>query len=612
MDSVQTRRLSGRATAIICALLLAMYATVSFSAVLTKSATIDEPTHLLSGWLSLRLGDFRYETVNPSLWKMFAALADVTVDLKLPPEPAIWNNCTWNTPPIETGWSCRTLYQTPGTDGGALVNRARALMLALAIAMGALVARWTYRLGGPVAAIVATMLFCLDPTLIAHGPLVKSDVAFGLDLLALAYVAWQVGERATWPRIIALGLICGAAAGTKYSGLIAGPILAIMLALRAMLPDPWDIPGHQICSRIRKLCFAAVVCVFAACCCYVITWASYGFRFGPAPSPDVRMDMQAVYERARLAETSLDIPHPTPQQMNEHPPSLTYRFVQWADRVHFLPQPMLAGLLYQHTCVTLWPGFLNGELYGTGRWSYFPLAMVYKTPVSELAIHAAGLTVLVANMRKFRQHRWTILCLGVPAGVFGLAAMSTHLNIGVRNVLPLFSFIEIAGGCAAAICWQRWRRGTIIVLGALFIGLATETLGAWPDFIAYFNFPSGGEVGGIAHLADSNLDWGQDLIGLAKWQESHRDVELFAKLNYSADPRFYGLDYHPIFIVPDGPDAGQWRSDIPLRRGVLAVSATQLQGLYLKPFEWNFYQRLRRLKPIAIIGGTIYLYAFDS
>jgi hypothetical protein len=608
MESAQPRSSSGRKVFVACALLLIVYAAVSYSAVLTKSPTIDEPGHLLSGWLGLRWGDFRYESDNPSLWKMFAALPVAMVDLKLPSEPAIWNNCSWNTPPVEAAWSCRTFFQTTGNDGAMLVNRARGLMLLLAIALGALLARWSYRIGGGVAAVVATALFCIDPTMIAHGPMVKSDVAFGFDLLGLAYLAWLTGQRATWGRVLALGLICGVSSGIKYSGFSVCLILAVLLALRALLTEPWDILGHPISNRFRKLCFAGVVCIFAGFCCYVITWASYGFRFGPAPSAEVRMNMSAVYDRARLAEASVDHPQPTAAQVAEHPPSAVLGFVQWADRVHFLPQPMLAGLLYHHTCMTLWPAFLDGDLYGAGRWYYFPLATLYKTPVSELVLYTAGLIGLLLALKRSQSHRWTIICLALPAAMFAGAALQTHLNIGLRNFLPFFPFLQIGCGCAAAIFWRRSVR---LIVGFLFVGLAVETLIAWPDYIAYFNFPSGGETGGIAHLADSNLDWGQDMIGLANWQKTHRDLPLFAKLNYSADPHFYGLDYHPVSVIPDGPDAGRLRSDVPLCRGYLAISATQLQGLYIKPWESDFYQRIRQMKPIAVIGGTIYVYVFE-
>jgi len=47
-----------------------------------------------------------------------------------------------------------------------------------------------------------------------------------------------------------------------------------------------------------------------------------------------------------------------------------------------------------------------------------------------------------------------------------------------------------------------------------------------------------------------------------------------------------------------------------MTRGWIAVSATDMQGLYVPPWEDWFYQPLRNTRPVAIIGGTIYVYEF--
>ena len=38
-----------------------------------------------------------------------------------------------------------------------------------------------------------------------------------------------------------------------------------------------------------------------------------------------------------------------------------------------------------------------------------------------------------------------------------------------------------------------------------------------PHYLAYFNWASGGPDREPARLIDSNLDWGQDLVGLREW-----------------------------------------------------------------------------------------------
>jgi hypothetical protein len=107
-------------------------------------------------------------------------------------------------------------------------------------------------------------------------------------------------------------------------------------------------------------------------------------------------------------------------------------------------------------------------------------------------------------------------------------------------------------------------------------------------------------------LGDSNLDWGQDFKPLAKWQANHPDEPLFLDFYGSIDPRFYGLQYHPLAVAPDG---SRPVSDVPIPNGaVLALSANHLQGLYVKPHERAFFAHMATQRPIEIISGSLYLY----
>ena len=60
------------------------------------------------------------------------------------------------------------------------------------------------------------------------------------------------------------------------------------------------------------------------------------------------------------------------------------------------------------------------------------------------------------------------------------------------------------------------------------MGTATLPALAWhvaesntirPDYLAYFNQLAGGPSEAYKHLADSSLDWGQDLPALKQWLE---------------------------------------------------------------------------------------------
>jgi hypothetical protein len=579
-------------------MLLGIFAAISFSAVLTKNATIDEPTHSLAGWLDLRRGDFRFETVNPSLWKMYAAIGNLGADPKMTFDGLVWKDVGWD-PQAEVIWACRTLYQTPGNDADAFINRSRGMMLLLAVIAGALLATWTHRIAGPVAAIVATALFCFDPTVLAHAPLVKSDMAFALVLFALSWSTWSLGRRVTIGRVLLVGLLCAIELNVKFSGVIVGPILALMLAVRAIMPTPWDGSrfGRTVAGRLG---IAMCVGIIAIVMCVCVTWAAYDFRFRPAPSQSVRMDMDAIILKDRQSVAAATLHRvPTSAEIAKWPAGPTEKAIAFANDHHLLPQAMLAGLLYQHASTQLWQGLLDGQIYDTGRWNYFPRAFLYKTPIAELAAVAIGGIILLCCVRRIPQHLWTIACITIPFAIFSAAAMTTHLNVGLRNILPLHPFIFLSTGVAAAIAWRRRPRLSIVIGSLLALGLIAADWSAWPDFIPFFNVASSADE--LNHLGDSNLDWGQDVRLLADWQKQHPGVPLYTYLFTTVDPKYYGIRATSLPAPANSPP------------GVVAISATHVQGMYLSnPAERQTIRRLTSQPPVGVVGRTIYLFRYPG
>jgi hypothetical protein len=86
------------------------------------------------------------------------------------------------------------------------------------------------------------------------------------------------------------------------------------------------------------------------------------------------------------------------------------------------------------------------------------------------------------------------------------------------------------------------------------------------------------------HLVDSNLDWGQDLPGLAKWLTTHNagTDRQPAYLAYFGNgrPAYEGIDATPL------PAIG--RAEVSLQPGLYCISATALQAVYADaPGRWN-------------------------
>jgi hypothetical protein len=172
----------------------------------------------------------------------------------------------------------------------------------------------------------------------------------------------------------------------------------------------------------------------------------------------------------------------------------------------------------------------------------------------------------------------------------------------------MYPLIYVAVGLVGAKFIAAQPRAGAIIATILLLGTAVETFTAYPDFIAFFNAPSGGERGGFHLLGDSNLDWGQDLPLLAKWQKSHRLKKLYLNYFGIADPEYYGID---ATYIPGGWQFAEHPKYFEPRESCyFAVSVTNLQGIFYNADDRNMYQILLDYKPIAILGGTIYIYDF--
>jgi hypothetical protein len=144
------------------------------------------------------------------------------------------------------------------------------------------------------------------------------------------------------------------------------------------------------------------------------------------------------------------------------------------------------------------------------------------------------------------------------------------------------------------------------VLGLWYVG---GTLAQHPHHLAYFNELAGGPSNGWRLLVDSNLDWGQDLKRLAAWLREHPTPGL--KLSYfgSAEPAWYGIasEALPGYAAPHPPRVT--RKVAP--GDVLAVSATNLQGVYLEAEDRALMARIRAQQPIARVGYSIFVFRSD-
>jgi len=445
--------------ATLAAVLLIVVGTIRIASTYTVfNATIDEPDNLAAGLEYLTTGRYLYHDENPPLARVFEAVGPRLAGERYRGGPAAY---------LE---GVRILGS--GAHYDRILALARAGVLPFFWAASLVVFLWTRRVGGPLAAVLATALFTSLPPILALSAIANTDMALcaTVPLAALLSLDWA-RDPSRW-RSVFLGLAIALACLSKFTAIpfLAAAWIAMAIVTRSSPVALWE--------RRRAV---AIVLGAAA----LAIWAGYGFSF------------------ARVEFLHLRLPAP--------------RFFTGLEKVW----------AHQHRGH---PSFLLGQRSETGFWYYFPVVLGLKLPVAFSILAAAG-----ALRRELR------LPLAFAAAIV-LAGMAARVNIGVRYVLPATAGLSILAGTAAA----RFRYAAVPLLAWHLVSGALQH----PDYLAYTNELAGGHP--ERFVADSDLDWGQDMKRLAAFLEAqHADRVAFDRFD-----RAYPMPIRVVPADPAGPTAG--------------------------------------------------------
>jgi hypothetical protein len=528
----------------------------------------DEPYHIASGMEWLEKHVYLYERQHPPLSRIAVALPLYLRGLRGHAVPG-------PRPPDPDG-------RLPIEDGNAILNShgeymsnlawARAGNLPFFLLSIVLLGLLGDLLFGSLTAIVAVALFTLLPPVLGQAGVATTDISPVAGLLAVVYALVLWVEQPTVRKSVLFGLALGFASITKFSLL---PFLALgfsMTFLWTWVRHPEILPWRRIAPGrlIRNL---AIIFVVAS----VAIWSVYRFHFaavitGHGYTPSTR---------------GLGLLRPV---------------ADWLLAAR-IPLGEFFGGIGAVMIHNQWghPSFLLGSVRNTGWWYYFPVVLAVKVPVSFLCLLLFGIPIAMHSMwyGNWRQ--------GLPilfAAAILTSCMLARINIGVRHILPIFSFFALIAAQAVVSCFPR-DSGSIrlpfrvnsffktrsLIIGIFSLGLLVESAGAHPDYAASFNILGGKHPERI--LVNGDLDAGQDLKRLSDRLRILKVTRL--KLGYfgSADLTRMGL---PPFeeLNPREPVSG-W----------IALSAFKLE---LECAENGNYCWLRQQQPLERIGRSIFLY----
>jgi hypothetical protein len=416
--------------------------------------TVDEPAHLACGMEWLERGTYVMEDQHPPLARVLAALGPYLDGVRL--------QGVWDKDPTHFGMYSegQHIYYAGDRYDRTLVLSRLGILPCFWVACLA-VWFWARRTFGVPTAVVAVGLFSFVPSVLAHAGLGTTDMALTAFLGAAfaALLAWC--EEPSPRRSVLLGVTGALAILSKFSSLAFFPAAAIT-ALAAYLVATRSGSRAYI-GQAKRLLVPSATALAAA---MLVVWAGYRFHFGPAafagislPAPELYSGIQSVMEHDRTGH-------------------LTY---------------------------------LLGEHSVFGWWYFFPVVLAVKTPIAFLALAAFGAVVALGRFRE--SGGASFHPLGFALAILGVG-MAGHINVGLRHILPIYLGLSIVAAMGAVRLYELgrgsgWAKAALVFLVGWF---ALTSLVDHPDYLAYFNVIAGDEPERI--VADSDLDWGQDMTRL--------------------------------------------------------------------------------------------------
>jgi 4-amino-4-deoxy-L-arabinose transferase-like glycosyltransferase len=376
---------------------------------------------------------------------------------------------------------------------------------------------WAREAGGLGAGLLALFLFTFSPTVLASAHLAHSDIAISVFTLQTLYAFWRWWKRPTWLRYALCGLSLGIALAAKLSAVPLAVAVALLQAWSASGLPPFSSEAHGGAGLRSRLGRAALQYGGWIAISVVVIWLSYGGSFAATVSeggPTEGMLLPAYLQNFFFDVAANDLGRPL---------------------------------------------YMLGSYSNHGWWYLIWFAFLIKTPIGLLGLLALAL----ATRRRLPDDIAPFLLL--PFVVYGyIVTFVLEIHLGLRYLMPILPLIHIFIALRLVPFEGRARRAFV----AFACGwIAVASIWIHPHYMAYFNESIGGPKNGHRYVADSNVDWGQDLPALASYLLERGNPEVWLAFFGPEHPEVYGIRSQPL------------RGCEPVT-GLVAISVNVLRRLY--------------------------------
>ena len=567
MANLASMRVGGRGRAVAVALLLIVLALQLIHVAHVYSANWDEAHHLYDGYNIWTAHDYRLNAEVPPLVKLAAAAPLLTMHL----HPPTFDATTRVHNAFVDG---RAFVFSNGGDRVLFPARMVCMLFTLLVAW--LIYASGRRMFGSLSGLIGLTLFVFDPNVLAHGTLVSTDIGSACFIFATVFAFYRYTMVPSPTRLAIAGVVAGLALVAKFTGILIAPMLILLAVAEGIRLRSIRVLGARLAACAGILGFA-----------WIVVWAFYGFRYAPAPaglalSPALTPYLASLPKHGDAVKLAL------------------------AARFHVLPEAYLWGLANTRHTEWEYTSYFFGRMYRHGPWQYFPMAFLIKSTLPLLILLVLTPVIWMQSRAKYGRELCFLL---IPVIVyFGVVTMS-HFDIGARHLMPIYPFLYVLAGGAAAMAARRGRFGTAGV--AVLVGWqVVSCMRVAPAYMAYGNEAWGGPLAVRRYLSDANVDWGQQLKAVRRYlDQNHIQDCWFAYFPDGAvEPKDYGV---PCRRLPT--PSGLWWLKLPMEvpsviEGTVLISESDLEGVESGDGALNPYEAFRGMKPAAIIQDGVYVY----
>lgn len=564
----------GLLSAAVISLLVVLLLELALS-VRRETQTWDEACHILAGYSYWVHGDFALNPEHPPLVKLLATSTLLPLHLATPPREKLFSK--------EEDFIAATHF-VYSQNAEQILFRARMGAAVLTLLLAILIFAMAKEMFGKLAGFISLIIVVFEPTVLAHGAVVTTDIGFSCLLVATVFAFYRYAKRPSVSTIVLTGLAAGLALASKHSAILVFPIL-IGLAISEIWRRSSMHDTASFESRGAKTSRFTAGLIITGAIAVAVLWASYGFHLHPRSGANA--EAQVVAYASRL-----------------HSP-VQAKMISAFTQLHLLPESYLYGLADVGFTADFSHTYLFGRVYPHGQWFYFPAAFLIKSSLPLLILLLLVPFAIALRGEGYRRELWFLI---IPAGIYLAVAMASGMNIGVRHILPIYPFLMILAGWAAARLIHRKRQWAYAVALVLVLGILSS-VHAFPVYLAYANELWGGSNNTYKYLSDSNVDWGQQLKSIKQYLDGRGAKQCW--FAYFADvvtePSYYGVPCKPLTTI-----ASVWLQhsiDVPPAiDGPVLISAGVLSGYEFGPGQLNPYDQFQRLRPSAVIEHGVFVF----